>query len=512
MLSRRRIAMLVWLLFLVYVVATLFLAWLGNKRTTSLESYAVGNRDMSPWVVGIALAASMTSTATLIINPGIVYAYGLSALLGYGVAAAFGLCLGIVLFSKGFRRYGSRGRILTVPQWLGQRYGDPRVTVFYALVNLLLIAMVVLICYAMAGLMTATLNLTDKFPGYAFEVALGGIILFVFAYIYFGGTYAHAYTNTLQGVVMLVVAAILVGSGAHLFDGDFLGKLQAIDPVLAAPVNPGSLLFRNLFEVFGANLLVGFALALQPHFIIKALYVREDRDVNRYLTIAVLAGLVFSAVMVCGLYARIDASESVTEFMARTGLGIDGVMPAYIVHSFSPVVQAVVSIALLAAGMSTLDGILVALSAILANDVFLVLRRGRTHDEAAEAALAFRVGRYSLVGFGVLAFGLSVFQHHFKTFSVAIFAQEGVYALFAAMFVPVLFGMFGRGLPKGVAVAASVIALAVHFSFRYARLSLLTAADWTNPGLTATYGLLASLALVAVWAIGRRLVPAPASA
>jgi SSS family solute:Na+ symporter/sodium/pantothenate symporter len=487
---------LAWTLFLAYVAVTLFLAWLGQRKTDSLESYALGNRRMNPWVVGIALAASMTSTATLVINPGILYAFGLSGFLGYGVAAASGLSIGIVVLSKGFRRYGVRSRVLTVPHWIGERYGDPRLTVLFAFINLLLLAMVVLICYAMAGLMLATLDLGSTFPRFGFEIALAIVVLFVFAYVFFGGTYAHAYTNTVQGLIMLAVAVVLIGSGWHLIaDGSLLDRLRAIDPVLAAPVNPQSILFRNLFEVFGANLLVGFALAVQPHFIVKSLYVERDRDVNLYLAVAIVAGVVFTLVMLCGLYARVEASADVTAFMQSTGLGVDGVMPAYIVHTFGPTARVAISIALLAAGMSTLDGILVALSAILANDVFLVLRRRRHGVQEDDARLAFRVGRYSLIGFGLLAFALSVAQHRSKEFSIAIFAQEGIYALFAATFVPVLFGMFGRTLPKAFLLVSSLGALGVHFTFRYARLTLLTDADWTNPGLTATYGLLFSLAV-----------------
>ncbi len=494
-----------WSLFIAYMALTLWLARLGQRKTTTLESYAVGDRKMSPWVVGMALAASMTSTATLVINPGIIYAYGLSGMLAYGVSAGIGLVAGIVILSKGFRKHGVATRILTVPQWIGERWGDPRMTLFYAFVNLLLLAMVVLICYAMAGLAMATLDLQALVGSVAFEVALAGIILFVFAYIFFGGTWAHAYTNTVQGGLMLIVSVLLIASGWDLLvSGELLSRLAAIDPQLARPVNPSSILFRNVFEVFGVNLLVGFALALQPHFIVKSLYVESDRDVNRYLAVAVGAGVVFNLVMLCGLYARVGASEFVTDFMRTSGMGIDGVMPAYIVHTFPAGLQTLISIAILAAGMSTLDGILVALSAIAANDVFLVLRRNRGADPEAEAALAFRVGRYSLVLFGVVAFVLAVLQHRHKELSVAIFAQEGVYALFAATFVPLLAGMFGRRLPKGVVVAASITALVVHFGFRYGRLTILTAADWTNPGLTATYALLASVTVAVVGGLATR--------
>jgi SSS family solute:Na+ symporter/sodium/pantothenate symporter len=487
-----------WTLFALYVVGTLWLARLGQRRTTTFESYALGDGRMHPFVAGMALAASMTSTATLVINPGIVYAYGLSAVLGYGVAAGVGLILGIIVFSKAFRRHGAGQRILTVPQWIGRRWGDERLTLLYAVINLFLVAMVVMICYAMAGLLLATLDLERLVPGWGFEAALAGIVLFVFAYVFVGGTFAHAYTNTLQGVMMVVVAALLIGSGVHLFaDGQLLERLAAIDPALATPVNPGSLLFRNAFEVFGANFLIGVALALQPHFLVKALYVENERQVDRYLTIAVAAGIVFNLVLLCGLFARIERGAEVAEFMARSGLGIDGVMPAYIVATFPPLVQSFVAVAILAAGMSTLDGILVALSAIFANDVVLVVRRlrGRGGEADADAALAFRVGRFSLVVLGLVAFVLALVQHRSDKLSIAIFAQEGVYALLVATFVPLLFGLFGKGLAKGVVVIASLVALAVHFGFRYGGISLLTTADGINPGLTAAYALIASLAV-----------------
>lgn len=488
---------LAWTAFLVYVVVTLVLAWLGSRKTSDLTSYAIGDRTMRPWVVGLALAASMTSTATFVINPGIVYAYGLSAVLGYGVAAGLGLMVGIVVLSKGFRRHGVSVKALTVPQWIALRWGKPKLALFYAAVNLLLVSMVVLICYAMAGLLQTVLQLDRLVPGWGFEVGLFAVVLFVFSYVLWGGTFAHAYTNTVQGLIMIVVAVLLIGSGVQFLGDGFLERLAEIDPQLASVTAPSSLLFRNLFEVFGVNLAVGLALACQPHFLNKALYVDNERQVNRYLAVAVGAGVLFNLVLLCGLYARLGPSEAVANYVAQSGLGIDGVMPAYIVSTFPPALSVLVSVALLAAGMSTLDGILVALSAIVANDVFLVLRRDEADGGEMDGRLAFRVSRWTLVVLAVLTIFLSLYQHTHKELSIALFAQEGVYAVLIATFVPVLFGIFSIRLPAAAVVASSSIALGVHFAFRYGELSILTAADYTNPGLTATYGLGASL-LVAV--------------
>ncbi len=481
-----------WILFIIYLLVTIYLAWLGKKKTKSLDSFALGNRDMNPWIVAFALSATMTSTATFVINPGIVYAFGISAFMGYGLAAGFGLFLGTVIFSKGFRRFGYKAETLTVPEWIGKKYDNRFFVVVFALINLFMIAMVVLIAYGSAVLIDFTLDLNEVFPSYHFEIALAFIIAFVFTYIMFGGTYAHAYTNTIQGIIMLTVAVVLIFSGLPYFKKGLMVTLASETPVLIQAINPQSMLFRNFFEVFIANFLVGFALTLQPHFIIKSLYVRTDRDVNTYLTIAICMGVVFLLVLMTGLYAR-------AEFGPEYLINIDQVSSRYIVKTFSPAVATIITIALLAAGMSTLDGILVALSSIVANDLYLILYKKKLAHFSKEERLkiSLKVSKYSLVAIAIIAYILGYLQHYHKEFSIAIFAQTWVYALLNATFYPLLCGMFMKNVNKWVVLFTSFVSVCVHIIFRYANLSILTDSenllikeDYLNPGLTSSYGLI----------------------
>ena len=64
---------------------SIILAIRGARKTKSLSDYALGSKGFSPWSVGLALAASMTSAATFIINPGIIGYYGISAFLAYAI-------------------------------------------------------------------------------------------------------------------------------------------------------------------------------------------------------------------------------------------------------------------------------------------------------------------------------------------------------------------------------------------------------------------------------------------
>jgi sodium/pantothenate symporter len=59
-----------------YALLVYWLSVVGMRRTSSVEGFSIGNKDMSPYVVGITLAASIASTATFVINPGFVYQHG----------------------------------------------------------------------------------------------------------------------------------------------------------------------------------------------------------------------------------------------------------------------------------------------------------------------------------------------------------------------------------------------------------------------------------------------------
>ncbi|PCI44064.1 MAG: sodium:solute symporter, partial [Moraxellaceae bacterium] len=68
-----------YLLVAAYVIVVYGLSWVGMRRTSDLKGFAIGNKDMSPYLVGITLAATISSTATFVINPGFIYTHGLSA-------------------------------------------------------------------------------------------------------------------------------------------------------------------------------------------------------------------------------------------------------------------------------------------------------------------------------------------------------------------------------------------------------------------------------------------------
>jgi len=470
-----------WALLIAYAAVIVFLAWRNRRKATDIESFSVGSRRVPPFFVGLSLAANMTSVATFVINPGLIHAYGWSGVVGYGLAAPLGIFIGLIVTSKRFRRVGDRFTVLTVPQWLGERYGDRRLTIFFALASMLQITFLVLIVTALVLVLMTVLQI-------AMWPALLMVVVFTFGYILFGGASLHIWSNSVQAITMLAVAVILVASGAAIFsDGvaGFFGNLDAVAPHYGSMVNPDSLLFRDLFEVVVANFIIGLAIIMQPHIISKSLYLRSERDVNTYLVTAMVAGTIFTAVLLVGLYARIDLGAD---------LPPDRVVATYIATCFAPGLRAFIMLGVLAAGFSTLEGVILALSTIFGNDFYGTIARARGVAADRLNSQLLRVGRIFLIALAPLTLLLAWRQIVAPSLSVAIFAQNGIYGLFAATFAPVLFGIFSKRTSAPLAFGAAVTALVVHFGMYYGGITHYH----NNPAVPAAFALVISTLVMAV--------------
>lgn len=471
-----------WIAFSLYAAAIAGIAVWSRTRARSMESFSVGTRTVSPFFVGLSLAANMTSAATFVINPGLMYLYGWAGILGYAVATPLGIYLALIVFSKKFRRIGDKTRVITVPQWIGDRFGAPGLKVYFSVLSLLQITFLVLIVVGLSVVLRSTL-------GISIETALLVVVAFTFGYILLGGASAHIMTNTLQAAIMITVALLFLASGLEHFSGGvgaFFSRLGAVSEHYGAAVNPDSLLFRDWFEVFAANFIIGVAIILQPHIISKALYLRTEKDVNRYLATAIVVSFLFFAVLMVGLFARLTLEGEL--------LKPDIVMATYIMHEFSPLMRAVIGLGILAAGFSTLEGILVALSSIFANDFLRGVLPQRVTGTEEWTARSLRYAKIFLIALAPVTLLLSWDQIQHPSLSVAMFAQNGVYGLFAATFAPILFGVFTRTATKGMVLAASLVALAVHFGMYYGEITVYH----NNPGVTAACALIASISVMLV--------------
>jgi sodium/pantothenate symporter len=433
----------------------------GALSIKNISDYAVGNVVFSPVAIGLSLAASMTSAATFVINPGLVAVYGISGVISFGLVFPLASIASLVLLSKAFRKYGQSINALTIAQWIGARYKSKAYALFMAFLSLLLVTFIVLILVALTKVLSKSLNIEE---GYV----LFGLITFVFGYMMFGGANSMVYTNTIQALIMIVVAFILLGSGYEHFKGGmdaFLLKLSSIDTNLSKSPNPASILFRDYYEIIFAQIVVGIAVVCQPHIITKSLLLKNEKDVNKFLITAVVVQALFYLVIVVGLYARLTFPN-----LSMDGIAIktDGIVPAYVLHVFangyvSVIIGLVVVLGLISAGMSTLEGLVQSVSTTVTTDIIKTLFGKKITNQNHY----ININRFVIVILAIVTFFITYDQILNPKLSVAILAQNGVYAYFSVAFYPIIFGIFSKSTKLASPLAASITALVVHFGVYY---------------------------------------------
>jgi sodium/pantothenate symporter len=476
------------ILLVILVGTILFFVLRGAKQTKSIKDYAVGSIQFSPVTVGLSLAASITSAATFIINPGFIALYGISGFIALAVVLPIGLALSLIVLTKSFRKHGTNIQALTMAQWIGKRFGNKSYTLFFGFLSLLLITFIVLICVGMTKVLSKALNVSEIY-------VLIGIVTFVFGYMMFGGANSMVYTNTIQALLMLVVAFILLGSGYEYFkDGvnGFMDQLAAVDPMLISITNPESPLFRDYFEIIFCNFIVGIAVVCQPHIITKSLLIKEEKDVNKYLTVAIVIEFIFFFVVLAGLYARLSFPDLIVNGEA---LKMDGIISAYVIQEFPVYVGIILILGLLSAGLSTLEGLVQSIPTTITADIIVPLSGNRLGEGEERDKKIIRINKMVIVIVGVISILFSYQQLVNPSLSVGIFAQNGVYAYFSAAFVPVLLGIFFKKVPAIAPIAASVTAIVVHFAIYYGRIGWYMQAEVRNPAIAATFAIITSVAV-----------------
>ncbi|MEM7662177.1 MAG: sodium/proline symporter [Pseudomonadota bacterium] len=351
---------------IVYNLALIGVGVWASNRARSQDAFLLGGRQLGPWVAGLAYAASSSSAWVLLGFSGFVYMAGPSAiwmvpgiLAGY---AAVWLWAGDVLQSSSKQR----GH-LTLTDFLVED-ADHRSRGLIRISASLMIAF----CfsyYVAAQFQGAGQAFDGLFgTGLASGVVLGAFI--IVAYTFLGGFLAVSITDTIQGLLMAIVAVILPAA-AFLNAGGFEGISAAIE---AAP-DVYSATFGGRTGWVATGFVVGlfatgFGALGQPHLIA---WIMAAKDRHARITGAGVAigwgALVYAGMTVLGLSGRaIFGADAPAE-------GIFFQLAADLLPS---VLAGVIAAATLSAIMSTVDSQLLVAGAAISHDLGLArIWRGR---------------------------------------------------------------------------------------------------------------------------------------
>lgn len=418
-----------------YLLVLLAIGVWGNRDSHDLEGYYVAGKKLPSWVIAFSSNATGESAWLLLGLTGMGYAIGVHAfwvILGevLGVAAAW------VFVARPFKEYTDRYRAITVPDYLVERFRDGG-HAFRIVSAVIILSMVT--AYTAAQL-TASGKAFDSFlgTGYTAGVWIGlGIVLF---YTTVGGFKAVAYSDFLQGVLML---GCLVGIPLVAFPaaGGFAGvmtALEAVDPALLRPMGEFGLSAAGVASAFGF-VAIGFAFLGSPQLLTRFMAARDQKQIvdgGFWAVLCVIGfdvGAVFSGMAGRVLFPGLGDPETILPEMSAA------LLPAF----FTGVVLVVV----LAAIMSTVDSLLILASSAVVRDVWQ-----KIVDPGASERRLSAMGKGVTVVIGVLGLAAALGEVR-MVFYFVLFAWSGI----AAAFTPVvLCSLFWRRTTRNGALAGMI--------------------------------------------------------
>lgn len=342
---------------IMYFVLMVGLGYVGWRRTTSQEDYATARGSYGWLVLGLAFVANLASGITFLGHPGLAYEFGFKALLltlGYPIGAYSGVLIAGRL-TKGI---GDQLESQSVPDLLGDRYDSAPIRIASTLIGFALLT------YVMAQ-MAAAGHMFDLIFGVDYRTGVLITMVFLTAYVVIGGSHADILTDGLQGavmlfIVMIVTGATLVGLGLN---GNISAINQSLDPAMrwSVATQENVPLFENWWVIVLGVFIGHFGFVTQPHIGNKFFALRNNGEMKRFLLFTSVAAVFTSLVSLGGLLGR--ANRIAVD-------NADAIVPALFVEFFPPIVAAFLGVAILSAIISTSDGVVVAISQLVANDLY----------------------------------------------------------------------------------------------------------------------------------------------
>lgn len=433
--------------FTIFLGITLWLGYLGYKKTTNIADFAIAGGKLGPVVLGLAYAATFFSAATFVGYTGWAYDWGFSSMWIF-LTLILASPLGLIVVAKRARKANIEQGSLSLPDWLGDLYGSDFMRVGVALVTLFNI-------FYIGAQFTAGALIFEALLGLPYTVGLVLIAVIVVAYTYGGGSFADIYTDAFTAVFMAIMGVLVFVSGLWVVQGGgFTGMMETVSTELSqrsqeqvSLTNPESAVFYSVPAIIGA-FIIQFAFSSQPHLFNKVLALEQPRDMAKMILVYVVAAFAFLLVVFGGLYAAVTVPGLEQP---------DDAIFAYVEAAFPPVMVAFLGVVVLGASMSTSDGIFVVMSTSIANDIYkkFLVPRGYVASASEEQVdrTTLRLSRMVTLLIGVLAAVLVINPPD----SIGTFIWIGLSGVASGTLGPIIVGLFFPDLASATAAKASLV-------------------------------------------------------
>jgi len=334
----------------IYLMITLAMGIIpGLNVSESVTGFVAGDRSMNLLILYFVMGASIFSSFAFLGGPGWAYSRGAAALyiIAYGTTGM----IPIYFFGPKVRRLGKKFGFVTQAEILQDRFNSKSLSALLAILSIIVFIPYLTLQMKGAEYVITTIS-EGKIPQW---LGAGIAYLVVLIYVYFSGVMGVGWTNTFQGIFMMIIAWFLglylpyklFGGVGEMFtqiaQSDLSAMLQA--PGLNSAGEPWSWWGYSSAVVVSA---VGFS--VWPHLFMRAFAADSDRTMKLTAVLYPTFQLFLIPILIIG-FTAILAYPGVTP--------ADSILPHVLTQLELPIIiVGLVCAGTLAASMSSVDAIL----------------------------------------------------------------------------------------------------------------------------------------------------------
>ena len=418
-----------------YLGIMAFIGWYAGRKTNSLGDFFVLSGKAGVVVSGIAYFSTQFSMGTFLGTPGTIYGVGYAGMAISVPGAVFCMILPALLIGRKLITLGHKYGFLTMADYLTDRYHSKSMS------GVLGVMMLFFLVPMMGAQIIGAGVIVHVFTGLPEWVGVVGMGIIVILYCMTGGMKGAMMTDVIQGSLMIATAVVTFVVSV-VMGGGFSNINHTLQSMNEAYLTfPGANGYMPWTYYVSNIVLWSFFTMGQPHLFTKFFAMKDYKTMFKAILLGT-AGMFFSATLI--EWSGVNGIASIQNIEKA-----DQIVPLILQRGLNPFLASIFIAGIVAAGMSTIDGILVTTTGAVTRDIYQkIINKDATDESVMKLSKVVTV----LIGIIVICFG--VFQPG-SIFEINLFAFSGM----AIFVVPILFGIYWKKATAKGAVAAVVAGL-----------------------------------------------------
>ena len=418
-----------------YLGIMAFIGWYAGRKTNNIGDFFVLSGKAGVVVSGIAYFSTQFSMGTFLGTPGTIYGVGYAGMAISVPGAVFFMILPALLIGRKLITLGHKYGFLTMADYLTDRYHSKKMS------GVLGIMMLFFLVPMMGAQIIGAGVIVHVFTGLPEWVGVVGMGIIVILYCMSGGMKGAMMTDVIQGSLM-IATAVVTFIVSVVMGGGFSNINHTLQSMNEAYLTfPGANGYMPWTYYVSNIVLWSFFTMGQPHLFTKFFAMKDHKTMFKAILLGT-AGMFFSATLI--EWAGVNGIASIQNIEKA-----DQIIPMILQRGMNPFLASIFIAGIVAAGMSTIDGILVTTTGAVTRDIYQkIINKDATDENVMKLSKVVTV----IIGIIVICFG--VFQPG-SIFEINLFAFSGM----AIFVVPILFGIYWKKATAKGAIASVIVGI-----------------------------------------------------